>query len=131
MAKTEDFFQVRYFLEDYLSQLLDKLDQLDTAIVTQALSCPKTMELVLIESQLNEYVRLHHLDLKKRKMNFHINQFKNEIYEKALFYYLSSLSLTTEQVILYLTYIGSVYLSLNYLFSKKVSAAFPISVNNN
>ena len=101
MAKADKYFPVKLFLEDYIAQLEEKLDLLEAAIVTQALSCPQTMELASIESKLTEYVRLHHVDL-KRKMNFRINHFKKEVEEKEFFEYLSSSSLTVEQVILYL-----------------------------
>jgi hypothetical protein len=64
----------------------------------QLISCPKTLSLINIESRLTEFVRIHHFDL-TRKVNYHINQFKDCIREKQLDEQLYSHSLTKEQVL--------------------------------
>lgn len=86
------------------------------------------MQLSLIESQLKEFVRLHHLDL-TRKINFQINKFKDHIREKELFQQLSSYPLTNEQVKkMFLRYV--LYI-LNFLVSNKLFNVYVIFVNNN
>jgi len=93
---------IENFLKEYLIQLQQQFDQCTAQLINQALSCPQSMQLSLIESQLKEFVRLHHLDL-TRKINFQINKFKDHIREKELFQQLqSSYPLTNEQVIIFL-----------------------------
>lgn len=101
---SENYDQIESFLKEYLIQLQQNFDQCTTQLMTQALSCPKAMQLSLIESQLKEFVRLHHLDL-TRKINFQINKFKDQIREKELFQQLSSYLLTNEQVLVFLRYV--------------------------
>jgi hypothetical protein len=55
------------------------------------------MSLEIIDEKLNEFVRLHHLDL-KRQINYYISKLRGHILEKQLVQELSSCSLTNEQV---------------------------------
>jgi hypothetical protein len=57
------------------------------------------MSLEIIDPRLNEFVRLHHLDL-KRQINYHISKLRGHMHEKQLVQELSSYSLTNEQVII-------------------------------
>ncbi|CAF1366004.1 unnamed protein product [Adineta ricciae] len=96
MAQIDNYEHVEKFIKGYLIQLQEKFDQCTTQLINQALSCPKSIDLLLIENQLKEFVRLHHLDL-TRKTYFQVNKFKDHIYEKELFQQLSSYPLTTGQ----------------------------------
>ena len=98
MIQTTDHNRIETFLKEYLIQLQTKFDQCTMHLITQSKFCPKGIQLSLIESQLKEFVRLHHLDL-TRKNNYEINKFQDDIREKELFQQLSSYSLTNEQVI--------------------------------
>jgi hypothetical protein len=80
MTQTDNYDHIENFLKEYLIQLQEKFDQCTTQLINQALLCPKSMQISLIESQLKEFVRLHHLDL-TRKINFQINKFKDHIRE--------------------------------------------------
>ena len=53
----------------------------------------------MVDSRLQEFTRLHHLDL-IRKVNYQIDKFKDNIHEKKFFDNLYSYSLTKEQVML-------------------------------
>ncbi|CAF4011185.1 unnamed protein product, partial [Adineta steineri] len=93
---TDNYEHIENYVKDHLNQLQYKFDQSTTQLINQALSCPKSMELSLIESQLKKFVRLHHLDL-SRKINFQINTFQDHIREKELFQLLLLYPLTNEQ----------------------------------
>ena len=95
----DNYERIENFLNEHLIQLKNKFDQSTTKLVNQAISCPKSVQLSLVESQLKEFVRLHHLDL-TRKINFQINTFQNHIREKELFQQLLLSPLTNEQVII-------------------------------
>ena len=97
MAQTTDVHQTERFLQEYLQQLQAKFVQYSIQLSTQALSCPKSMDLSFIENSLKEFVRLHHLDL-TRKVYYQTNQFKSFIHEKELFQLLSLYPFTNEQV---------------------------------
>jgi hypothetical protein len=74
MIHTDNDNQLENFLKESSIQIQQKFDQFTTQLITQALSCPKLMQLPLIESQLKEFIRLHHLDL-IGKVNFQVNKF--------------------------------------------------------
>ena len=97
MAQTKNDNEVEHFLQAYLHQLQQQLDQCTTELIAQAISCPQSISLSLMESPLQEFVRLHHLDL-TRRINFQINTFREHIHEQELFQQLSSYPLTQEQV---------------------------------
>ncbi|CAF2149041.1 unnamed protein product [Rotaria magnacalcarata] len=96
MAKTNDYDLTETFLNKLVNQIQHTVDQCTTELLSQSLSCPKTLLLSHIESRLVEFVRLHHIDL-IRKLNYQVNKFKDLIRETQLFETLSSYSLTNEQ----------------------------------
>jgi hypothetical protein len=61
---------IQKYLEDYLILLENRINQYKIELTTQSLSCPttlitqtSTMSLEIIHQRLNDFVRLHHLDL--------------------------------------------------------------------
>ncbi len=97
---------IQKYLEDYLILLENRINQYKIELTTQSLSCPttlitqtSTMSLEIIHQRLNDFVRLHHLDL-KRQINYHISKLRGDIREKQLVQELSSYTLTNEQVII-------------------------------
>lgn len=80
-----------------LVTLQQNLDQCSNELLSQSLSCPKTFSIQYVDSRLEEFVRLHHLDM-IRKINYRINKFKDDIREKQRHADLYSKSLTTDQV---------------------------------
>jgi hypothetical protein len=99
MAQTDHADRIEHFLKTYLIQLQQEFDQCTTQLTGQAFSCPTSLQLSLVESQLKEFVRLHHLDA-TRKIHFQLNNFKDHIREKELLQQLSTYPLTHEQVII-------------------------------
>ena len=99
MAQTDHADRIEHFLKTYLIQLQQEFDQCTTHLTGQAFSCPTSLQLSLVESQLKEFVRLHHLDA-TRKINFQLNNFKDHIREQELLQQLSTYPLTHEQVII-------------------------------
>ena len=97
MAQTNDYDLIEKFLREQLHQLQQKLDQCAAELLSQSLSCPKVLSLPKVENRLQDFVRLHHMDL-TRKINYLVNKFKSDIHEKQLFEKLSSYPLTNEQV---------------------------------
>ena len=89
MAQTDHADRIEHFLKTYLIQLQQQFDQCTTQLTGQAFSCPTSLQLSLVESQLKEFVRLHHLDA-TRKISFHLNNFKCHIREKELIQQLST-----------------------------------------
>lgn len=87
------------FINSHLNQLQQKFDQCTSELLAQSLSCPKTLSLSMVNSRLQEFVRLHHIDL-TRKVNYQTNKFKDGIREKKLYKDLYFYPLTNEQVIL-------------------------------
>ncbi|CAF1488984.1 unnamed protein product [Rotaria magnacalcarata] len=96
MTKTNDYDLTEKFLNILVNQTQHKVDQCTTELLSQSLSCPKTLFLSHVESRLVEFIRLHHIDL-IRKINYQVNKFKDLIRETQLFETLSSYSLTNEQ----------------------------------
>ncbi len=96
---------IQKYLQDYVILLQNRINQYTIELATQSLSCPTTlltqtaMSLEIIDRRLNEFVRLHHLDL-KRQINYHISKLRGHIREKQLVQELSSYTLTNEQVII-------------------------------
>ncbi len=73
-----------------------RINQYTIELTTQSLSCPKTLitqtstiSLEIIDQRLNEFVRLHHLDL-VRQINYHIRKLRDSIREKQPVQELSS-----------------------------------------
>lgn len=128
IAKLSEYISIEKFIDSHLNQLQQKFDQCTSDLVTQSLSCPKTLSLTTVDSRLQEFVRLHHIDL-TRKVNYHINKFKDNIRERKLFKDLSAYSLTTQQVI-----ISRCILQFDFLFfsssRRKVLIVLSIFVNN-
>jgi hypothetical protein len=101
MAQTDHADRIEHFLKSYLIQLQQEFDQCTTRLTGQAFSCPTSLQLSLVESQLKEFVRLHHLDA-TRKIHFQLNNFKDHIREQELLQQLSTYPLTQEQVIIFI-----------------------------
>ena len=80
------------------------MDQCSNKLLSQSLSCPKTFSNQYVDSRLEEFVRLYHLDM-IRKVNYQIHQFKDDIREKQLHANLYSTSLTTDQVKYYFSFL--------------------------
>ena len=80
------------------------MNQYAIELKTQSLSCPTTlttqtnMSLEIIDQRLNEFVRLHHLDL-LRQVNYCMSKLRDDLRGKQLLQELSSYLLTDEQVI--------------------------------
>lgn len=86
-----------------------------------------------MESPLQEFVRLHHLDL-TRRINFQINTFREHIHEQELFQQLSSYPLTYEQVTAFSSFfiLDNFYSRKNvFYFSNRPSNTYVIFVKNN
>ena len=95
---------IQKYLEDYLILLRNRINQYTIELTTQSLACPATLlsntalpSLDRIDEKLNEFIRLHHLDL-KRQINYHMSKLRDYIREKQILQELSSYSLTDEQV---------------------------------
>jgi hypothetical protein len=90
---------IQKYLEDYLVLLRNKIHQYTTELMTQSSSCPKSLSsLEIIDQRLNEFVRLHHLNL-LRTINNQIYKLNTNIHIARLFKQLSSFHLTTTQVV--------------------------------
>ena len=80
------------------------MNQYAVELTTQSLSCPvslltkTSMSLDMVDQRLNEFIRLHHLDL-KRQINYHISKLRDVIREKELVQESALYPITTEQVI--------------------------------
>ena len=80
------------------------MNQYTVELTTQSLSCPATlrmktsMSLKMIARNLNDFVRLHHLDL-TRQVNYHISKLRASVREKELVQESSLYPVTSEQVI--------------------------------
>lgn len=100
---------IQQYLEDYLILIQNRINQYAVELTTQSLSCPATLftatitSLERIDQRLNEFVRLHHLDL-TRQINYHVSKLRDSICEKQLVQQLSSYSITIEQVIITFRY---------------------------
>ena len=91
---------IQKYIEDYLILLRTKINDLATELATQSSSCPSTLPpLEVIDSRLQEFVHLHHIDL-LRTVNYQTNKLKDDIREKQLFQQLSYYYLTSEQVLI-------------------------------
>lgn len=94
---------VQMYLEDYLILLQNRMNQYAVEITTQSVSCPvgfltKTgMSLEMLDAALNDFVRLHHLHL-KREVNYQISRLRDAIRVKELDEESSLYPITSEQV---------------------------------
>lgn len=95
LAQTNDFDQVEQFLNESLLKLQETFDQYSVQLISQATSCPSSLDLIVIEDRLKEFVRLHHLDL-IRRIQYQLHHFQGYLQEQELSQQLSPLS--TEQV---------------------------------
>jgi hypothetical protein len=90
---------VQKYLYDYVLLLQNKIDQYTTELLAQAPTCPSTLpSLEMIDQRLQEFVRLHHLDL-QRGVNYQISQLNNNTTIKKFFKQLSQFRLTPKQVL--------------------------------
>ena len=99
MAQTHDYDLIEKFINGHVNRLQQKVELCTTELLSLSLSCPKTLLLSNLDSRLQEFVRLHHIELTK-KVNYNVNKFKDHIQENKLFKGLSSYSLTKEQVVM-------------------------------
>jgi hypothetical protein len=78
--------------------LQNKIDQFTTELIVQATTCPSTLpSLETIDQRLKEFVRLHHLDL-RRAINHQISKLHSNILIKKFSKQLSAFRLTPKQV---------------------------------
>lgn len=97
MAEENTYGHIGRWLNAKLNQLQQGFDQCSADLLLQSLSCPVSLSVPNIDSRLEEFVRLHHLDL-NRKVNYLTNKFKDDIRESQLAHVLFSNVLTCEQV---------------------------------
>jgi len=91
---------IQKYLEDYLILLRDKIDQYTTELVAQSTLCTSTLpRLEIIDSKLQEFVRLHYLDL-SRTIHYQIGKLNANINIKKFSKQLSLFHLTTKQVLI-------------------------------
>ena len=89
---------IQQYLEDYLILLRDKIDQYSTELIAQSALCPSTLpRLEITDSKLQEFVRLHHLDL-SRTIHYQIGKLNTNINIKKFSKQLSLFHLMTKQV---------------------------------
>ncbi|UJR18760.1 hypothetical protein I4U23_005666 [Adineta vaga] len=96
--------QIRYLYQTYVDcgsrfyiWPVNKVDKCTTELTDQSLTCPSSLSLLeIIDLQLKEFVRLHHIDL-MRTVRYQVHKFKDEIHEKELFKQLSYYYLNTDQ----------------------------------
>ena len=106
---------IQSYLEDYVILLQNRMNDYMVELTTQSLSCPVTlptktsMSLEILDRRLTDFVRLHHLDL-KRQVNYHISKLRDTIREKELVQESSLYAITTEQVI-------SMYRLIEFVFA--------------
>ena len=83
--------------------LQNRLNQYTVELATQSLSCPaillanRKLSLEMIGQRLNDFVRLHHLDL-LRQVNYHISKLRDTVRDKELLEESSLYPITIEQV---------------------------------
>ena len=95
LVQTNDFDQVEQFLNESLVNLQGTFDQYSIQLMSQATSCPSSLDLIVVEDRLKEFVRLRHLDL-IRRIQYQLHHFQGYLQEQELTRQLSSL--TYEQV---------------------------------
>lgn len=78
-------------------KLQSKFDQYSNELMIQATLCPSSIDLSVVEDQLKEFVRLHHLDL-IRRIQYQLNHFQGQLHEQELYQSLLLLSINDEQV---------------------------------
>ena len=96
LAQTNDSDQIEQYLNQSLMKLQQKFDQYSLELISQATSCPSSIDLSAMEDRLKEFVRLHHLDL-IRRIQYQLHHFQGHLHEQELIQQ-SLLSLTVEQV---------------------------------
>jgi hypothetical protein len=97
MANTNKEDLIEQYLHDRINLLQMQFNQLMAALQTQSSSCPEAISLSTIDSSLEEFIRLHHIDV-MRTVKYHVNQFRDDIHEKQLWQQLSSQLSNEEQV---------------------------------
>jgi hypothetical protein len=103
MMETSEHNVMQRYVEEYLVVLDTDIDRCSTELNTQLVSYPllATYPSERMDCRLQEFVRLHHIDLVNFK-NYETNRFKDHVNEQRLFQQLSSFQLTIEQVLLLL-----------------------------
>ncbi|CAF4504434.1 unnamed protein product, partial [Rotaria socialis] len=95
LVESDMYVLVGISLNNMLKDLKQSDDRCTADLVLQSRSCPSTMSLSDIDGRLQEFARLHHLDL-NRKVNYLMGRFKDEIRENDLASTLFSQALRTE-----------------------------------
>lgn len=87
------------YVEEYLGLLNQKLAQYEVELQEHRNVYPSMMSIdaETIDCRLNEFVRLHHVDL-IRLIQYQVNRFRDEIEEKRLLQQLERYSFSSEQV---------------------------------
>lgn len=97
LVQNEVYVLVGLWLNNTLRDLKKNYDRCTVDLLSHSRSCPSTMSLSDIDTKLQDFARLHHLDL-SRRVNYLIARFKDEIREKELATTLFSSALRTAQV---------------------------------
>ena len=84
-------------IRSHLVELQHIFELCAVELITQACTCPTTLDLSDTDSRLRDFVSLHHIDL-SRKINYHVNTFQITAREKELREQLTSFAFTNEQV---------------------------------
>nr|ABQ08076.1 hypothetical protein [Adineta vaga]ABQ08081.1 hypothetical protein [Adineta vaga] len=97
IVQSTEYSVIQKYFEDYLVLFQGQIDQHKNELASQSLTFPSTLSsLDTIDIRLNEFVRLHHIDL-IRTVQYRVNKFKDDIHEKELFKRLSYYYLNTNQ----------------------------------
>ena len=98
IGQTYDNNAMQQFLDEQIFQIQHRLNVCHSQCRAQALTCPSTLSLNLIDEPLKQFVSLHQKHLFS-SMNSEIRQFKEQIQEKQLLNSFNCHYFTTEKVI--------------------------------
>lgn len=89
---------VKRYLRDHIGSLQCKINYCGAQLNQQASSNQWTFSSIeVLDARLNEFVRLHHIDLSK-SINYRVNQFNDRVREQQIFQQLAVCQLNSEQV---------------------------------
>ena len=100
MFKTKDPRLCFQFIQNYIYDIQQQLDQCNKTLRAQKLSCPESLSCDKIDERLKEYIQSQQKRF-QRKIDHQLTKFKETIQEKQLYNSLFNGSLTHEQVIVY------------------------------
>lgn len=97
MFKTKDSRLCFQFIENYIHDIQQQLNQCNKTLITQKLSCPESLSCDKIDQRLEEYIQSQQKRFQSR-IDHELTKFKENIQEKQLYNSLFNGSLTYEQV---------------------------------